>query len=270
MDPQTVYERLPFNPDFESFTLGTSSPPDSWTDNGTWGVSLTAETTNVQSGGKSVYFQQTGPFSTHPQLNSELFPAVPGDVWELSIWAKTAASPNGGGTFDIRFFSDLGVTSLGTISGSTGTSTSWARFVVSGVAPASTRYARVELYTGTNLEFYADNVSARSLGPDWAAPSSFGTNWGNGAVGFNLSAMRDPSGRVWLRGTASRSAGAAGTICTWPAGLRPGATQHFAAIDAAGASLYFSIATNGVMTLISAATNGNDYDFSMVSFQGVN
>lgn len=270
MDPQTVYERLPFNPDFESFTVGTSAPPDSWTDNGTWGVSLTAETSNVQSGSKSVYFHQTGPFDTHPLLKSELFPAVAGDVWELSIWAKTAASPNGGGTFDIRFFSDLGVTSLGTISGTIGTSTSWARFVTSGIAPASTRYARIELYTGTNLEFYADNVTAVGMGPDWVAPSSFGTSWGNGSVGYALKAMRDRTGRVWLRGTGSRSAGTAGTVCTWPAGLRPGATQYFVAVDTTGASLYFSIATTGVMTLVSAATNGRDYDFSMISFQGVN
>lgn len=230
MQPRAVYDRLPFNPDFEIFTTGTGSPPDAWfmANGGVWGSIAEDAPSDVQSGGHAIHFLPTGPFNTHPTLYSEAFPVVPGEIYEISVYAKRPVL-NGGGYFILNWLSDLtGNGGYGTTTGSPVgqgilSSTTYVQNVAVGVAPAGAKYARVEIGASTLEESWFDNVTVRSLGPDWRA-LTLGTNW----TSMGLADYGDPyfyrnaAGMVVTYGIAKNTNAGSTIIGTYPAGFRPG------------------------------------------------
>lgn len=81
---------------------------------------------------------------------------------------------------------------------------------------------------------------------DWAAPT-LATNWSNwGASNLAAGYKRDPTGRVWLRGTIKKAVAlvAGETVFTLPVGFRPSATANY------------GVASNGAFGLVAVGNTG--------------
>lgn len=272
MSPNATYERIVPNPDFEIYSRGTGFPPDSWfiRNGGAWGTVAEDESSATHSGGHAIHFPVVASGTT-PDLYSEAFPVVPGDRYEVTVWAKRPAS-NGGGSFNLVWLSDLtGSSGFGTTTGSApgGTiinSTTYTLNMAQGEAPAAAKYARVELTAGTNQECWFDNVAVRRVSTKWLG-LSYGTGWGDGAVSWAGAHARNSVGDVFLRGSISRTSGAGTTIATLPVGQRPGATEYFLIPNlSGGVDGYCTINTSGVVASFGAITNNEDYGLSHIRF----
>lgn len=82
-------------------------------------------------------------------------------------------------------------------------------------------------YVGTHIFYDADVNADRGIHvEDWTDVSVFGANWGvNGAA--TVSYMKDPMGRVWLKGTLVATGVGGTTAFTLPDGYRPAAVSIF-------------------------------------------
>lgn len=87
---------------------------------------------------------------------------------------------------------------------------------------------------------------------------TFFSTWASSTSGYEVGSYRkDPWGRVWLRGTISRSGGGVTTIATLPEGYRPALSRTFGLITVYSDGL---VAYTGAAGAVTASLDGVSFD----------
>lgn len=151
-----------------NYTLDPSfEKSDYWTAAGGWG--LATDETNARTGTHVAI--HSGAATSDALVQSTYFTAAPNDIFTISAWSK-AASADGHLYLSLTFYNSS-YASLGQTYCRFLRPTTYAKRYACASAPASTAYARVELYvTGkTTGTYYVDDVSVTKLN-NWMALSS--------------------------------------------------------------------------------------------------
>jgi hypothetical protein len=111
----------------------------------------------------------------------------------------------------------------------------------------------------------ADTVSGTS--PTWTAPT-LANSWVNYSIGsdFAVGYRKDPTGRVWVRGTIKDGTAASGTVLfTLPTGYRPQRACAFP-VHNNNQVMFIQINTTGTVVLAIAGTTNTLLRLDGISF----
>lgn len=228
--PYLDFRAYPLNGNFESpGTLGII--PDVWSvDTGTWGTDLTTQNANLNEGSIALELKATAVATA---IRSGWVPVNQGldyilEWWWADLTGGTAANGHHIAANVVWYDSAQTVISGSTDTVNVATTTpGFRRFYVT--APATAAWCRVVIAKDAFTDMHVAIDSVRVLGgfDPWKAigavgQPAFGTNWQNIGGAYQSAGYRiDTNGRVYLRGTVKRTAGAVTTIFTLPAGYRP-------------------------------------------------
>jgi hypothetical protein len=243
-DSGATQSHLPLNGNFEHATESlTTTPPDHWAVNSgeTWGSGGSLYYGTDTLSGRYVVFRAQG--STRGSMLSSPFEVRRGvkrAAVHISVYTPTLYSGNRV-RLVIRMYSDYALTS------STGTATMYVEPIAAGgweifdlnpfeftPCPNNTNFVVIEIGRDTTNAshelrvgdvFFVDDAPSAQEG--WTTPS-FTSGWGNFGGGYTGAGyMKDSSGLVRLRGTATRASGTSTTLFVLPAGYRPSGVEVF-------------------------------------------
>jgi hypothetical protein len=268
--PQSKLPSLVANPSFEAQTLA-GEMPDRWVISaGTFNTHIIVGSgSSAHSGSKYMRILATTNAVSYG-IASDKFLVFAGHRYLLSLWVKRVAGAQGLTLWSVKvdWYSDLGtLLSTTTLAAQPGDPTTWTRYAFQYTAPSSARHARVRIEaTGLSDEGNVDDVQFTDLGEDWTA-LSFGTNWTNWADSnySDPGYMRNPLGRVYLRGLAKNTNTASTVVGTLPTGYRPTKNLIFATV-ANDAFFSIEIKSNGDVNCRSTPILNQWHSLAGISF----
>ena len=263
LDSATPLVFLPLNYDFGGQLRAVASfPPDHWEmQTGSWGSSSDAyvSASVVRSGVQSVELLNTAVASA---MKSDVFPVSPSARFAMRCAARSTSSGNRG-ALTVRFYSDAGITEIGSVALTLNLTSAdtWEEFQVVDTTGASTKYARIDIgkYDNGTYAVFFDFARFQEIDTPqetWFAPG-LSNSWVDYGLGFNTTGyFRDSNGLVHIRGLIKSGTTTAGTLLfTLSAGNRPATECIFATRMSGPAACEIRVQADGDVLL--GDTGGN-------------